>query len=229
MPNPPSETPDTPAPGFSRTIKLSSPATREFWEISVLYEDNHFLALDKPARLLTSPDRFDPARPNLMALLHEGIARGAPWARERALSSLMNTHRLDPETSGVLLLAKTRSRRSSPRPTSSAPAEYPAPASRSFKAARAAPRSKVSAKLAPHQTLPGAMRVNSKHGKHAETRFLNWLKVSTVTPLVRCLPQTHRAHQIRVHLNFVGLPIAGEHRIRRRSDAAVAIEIRVPA
>ena len=51
-------------------IKLSAPATREFWEIPVLFEDEHLLALDKPSRLLTSPDRYDPARPNLMKLLH---------------------------------------------------------------------------------------------------------------------------------------------------------------
>ena len=65
------------------TIKLSSPATREFWEIPVLFEDEHLLALDKPAGLLTSPDRYDPQRPNLMKLLHAGIAAGKPWARER--------------------------------------------------------------------------------------------------------------------------------------------------
>ena len=70
------------------TIKLSSPATREFWEIPVLFEDEHLLALDKPAGLLTSPDRYDPQRPNLMKLLHAGIAAGKPWARERNLTYL---------------------------------------------------------------------------------------------------------------------------------------------
>jgi len=38
-------------------IKLSSPATREFWEIPVVWEDAHLLAINQPARLLTSPDR----------------------------------------------------------------------------------------------------------------------------------------------------------------------------
>ena len=47
----------------SATIKLSSPATREFWEIPVLYEDEHLLALDKPSGLLTSPDASQPDRP----------------------------------------------------------------------------------------------------------------------------------------------------------------------
>ena len=57
------------------TIKLSSPATREFWEIPVLFEDEHLLALDKPALLLTSPDRGDPERPSLLKLLHQHIER----------------------------------------------------------------------------------------------------------------------------------------------------------
>ena len=55
---------------MSAAIKLSSPTTREFWEIPVLFEDEHLLALDKPAGLPTSPDRYDPQRPNLMKLLH---------------------------------------------------------------------------------------------------------------------------------------------------------------
>src|SRR5882757_1323013 len=93
---------------MSEVIKLSSPATREFWELPVLFEDDHLLALDKPSRLLTSPDRYDAERPNLMKLLHSGIERSAAWARQRGLVYLMNAHRLDFETSGVLLLAKSK-------------------------------------------------------------------------------------------------------------------------
>ena len=88
-------------------IKLSS-ATREFWEIPILYEDEHLLALDKPSGLLTSPDRSDPNRPSLMKLLHAGITDAKPWAKERGLSYLINAHRLDFETSGVILLAKSK-------------------------------------------------------------------------------------------------------------------------
>src|SRR5580700_1759739 len=93
---------------MSTPIKLSSPATREFWEIPVLFEDDHLLALDKPSRLLTSPDRYDPDRPNLMKLLHAAVEQGKPWAAQRGLTYLMNAHRLDFETSGVILLAKTK-------------------------------------------------------------------------------------------------------------------------
>src|SRR3954452_7738755 len=89
-------------------IKLSSPATNEFWEINVVFEDEHLLALDKPTGLLTSPDRADPDRPNLMKLLHAAIAEAKPWAKERGLTYLMNAHRLDFETSGVILLSKSK-------------------------------------------------------------------------------------------------------------------------
>ena len=43
-----------------------------------------------------------------MKLLHAAIAAGKPWARERGLNYLMNAHRLDFETSGVILLAKNK-------------------------------------------------------------------------------------------------------------------------
>jgi L-aspartate oxidase len=89
-------------------IKLSAPATREFWEIPVLFEDDHLLALDKPAGLLTSPDRENLERPNLMRLLHDAIKAGKPWVTQRGLTYLCNAHRLDEETSGVLLLAKSK-------------------------------------------------------------------------------------------------------------------------
>src|SRR5688500_3489989 len=93
---------------MSDTIKLSSTATREFWEIAVLYEDEHLMALNKPSLLLTSPDRLEPGRPSLMKLLHHDIERGALWAKKRGLTYLFNAHRPDPETSGVILLAKNK-------------------------------------------------------------------------------------------------------------------------
>src|SRR5688572_8361182 len=77
-------------PVKGNVIKLSSAATREFWAIPVLFEDDHMLALNKPPCLLTSPDRYDPERPNLMKLLHHDIERGAAWARDRNISYLSN-------------------------------------------------------------------------------------------------------------------------------------------
>lgn len=189
-------------------IKLSAPATREFWEIPVVYEDEHLLAINKPARLLTSPDRYDPNRPNLMRLLHEGITDGKPWAKERGLTYLSNAHRLDFETTGVLLLAKDKPAlvkladlfgTNKPLKTYVALVQG-TPAEDSFE---------VDAPLAPHPTTVGLMKVDLKRGKKSQTVFTVVTKFRGYT-LLKAQPLTGRTHQIRAHLRHVQLPILGD-------------------
>lgn len=189
-------------------IKLSSVATHEFWEIPILFEDEHILALDKPPFLLTSTDRYDPERVNLLKLLHKAIADGKPWAKERGISYLMNAHRLDFEASGVLLLAKTK-------PTLIALAslfgeEKPmltfdalvqgSPAQDVFE---------VGAPIGAHPVRLGVMRIDRKHGKKSRTLFEVAERFEDYT-LLKCRPLTHRTHQVRVHLGSLRFPIAGD-------------------
>ena len=193
---------------MSEAIKLSSPATREFWEIPVLFEDQHLLALNKPSHLLTSPDRNDAQRPNLMKLLHAGIERGAPWAKQRGLSYLMNAHRLDFETSGVILLAKSK-------PILVALANLfgaDTPGKKYLALVHGAPPKDsftVEAKLAPHPVNIGLIRVDEKGGKRSRTQFEVFETFAGYT-LLQCRPLTSGNHQIRVHLRHVGLPIVGD-------------------
>ena len=191
-------------------LKLSSPATREFWKIAILREDEHLLALDKPAGLLTSPDRYDSHRPNLMKLLHRDIERGAPWAKERGLTYLANAHRLDFETSGVILLARDK-------PALIALANQfgaEKPAKTYAALIHGSPRDdafEVSAKLGPHPVRTGWMCVDEKQGKKAKTGFEVVERFSGFT-LLKCRPLTGRTHQIRVHLRHAGFPVVGDAR-----------------
>jgi RluA family pseudouridine synthase len=189
-------------------IKLSSPATREFWEIPVLFEDAHLLALDKPAGLPVSPDRLAPERPSLMQLLHTAIAAGKPRAVERGVAYLSNSHRLDPDNSGILLLARSKAVLIEiANLLSSQKARWQFLAL--VQGSPAQDQFQVNARLSPHPVTPGVMRVDPRNGKRAETRFAV-LERFTNHALVRCEPLTDRPHQIRVHLCNSGLRVVGD-------------------
>lgn len=195
---------------MSAVIKLSSPATREFWEIPVLFEDEHLLALDKPARLLTSPDALDLARPSLMKLLHGGIAARKPWATGRTLDYLNHANELDFDVTGVLLLAKSKpafialaNRFSSGK----AQIKYLA----LVRGELLEQEFEVDARLAPHPVLPDVMRVDRDNGKQARTRFTLLENFSRAGyALLHAELLTERLHQVRVHASHVGLKVVGD-------------------
>src|SRR5258708_32575677 len=105
-----------------------------------------------------------------MKLLHAGIEQGKAWARERGLIYLMNAHRLDFETSGIILLAKDKPSLvslvnlfGSEKPLKTYGALVQGGGTKD--------EMQVEAKLAPHPLKLGLMRVDSSNGKHSRTDF----------------------------------------------------------
>ncbi len=193
-------------------IKLSSPATQEFWEIPVLYEDEYLLVLNKPADLLTGPGTDFADRPSLISLLHKGVSESKSWATSRALSFLMYPQPLDTEASGVLVLAKTKAVLN--KLSDLFGSEQPvlsfitliqgSPTQNQFA---------VQAKLAADPVRAGLVRVDHKGGKRARSLFEVVERFSGWT-LLRCVPLTWREHQIRAHLAYNRLPLAGDEPYR---------------
>ncbi len=66
---------------------------------TILFEDDTLVAFDKPSGLLVAPDRWDKTRENLMGLVHDHPRYG---------HGVANVHRLDADTSGLLLCAKSK-------------------------------------------------------------------------------------------------------------------------
>jgi len=200
---------------MSPFIKLSSPATHQFWEITILFEDDHLLAIDKPAGLASTPEAAAPDVPSLMKLLHAGIERGVPWSVERGRSYLTPANRPDAEASGVILLAKSK-----PILVTLLDAFGTENPSRTYLAlvqgTPAEDHFQNGARLAPNPVQPGAFRVDPHHGKRCRTGFEVMEKFAGFT-LLRSEAWTDRPHQVRVHLRNLGLPLVGDQLYGGRS------------
>ena len=76
--------------------------------IPILYEDRSILAIDKPAGWMLVPFSWQRTNRNLQAAIASSIGAGHFWARSRNIRFLKYIHRLDAETTGILLFAKSQ-------------------------------------------------------------------------------------------------------------------------
>jgi RluA family pseudouridine synthase len=198
--------------------------------IPILYEDRSVLAIDKPFGWMLVPYNWDKTGRNLQLAISSGVLGGAFWARSRNLRFLKYVHRLDAETTGILLFGKSagavrsigelfESRRMQKR--------YLA-------VVRGVPKKDswiCKEKLGPDPKEHGRHCVDPR-GKEAETQFQVIERKNDLT-LIEARPVTGRTHQIRLHLVHAGLPILGdpmygtpEDRAQRKAHMALrAVEL----
>lgn len=176
--------------------------------LPILYEDRSVLAIDKPAGWMLVPYSWQNTQRNLHAALVSSIAEGGYWARSRGIKFLRHVHRLDADTSGVLLLARSQGAME----TLSELFETRRMEKVYLAAVEGEPVESAwecHSKLGPVPGVPGRMRVDEREGKDAETHF-RVLARRGGRALIQARPVTGRTHQIRLHLLASKHPVAGD-------------------
>ena len=180
-------------------------------EVPVLWEDDQCLVVDKPAALPVEPDRWDASQACLVGSLDALAQSRAEPFRPRLI------HRLDRDTSGAVLVAKTVE---AERELRAAFAEdrvekrYFALVEGEF--APAEEFETVDLPIGPDRRKSGRMAVTDAGGKEARTDVRVERRYRGYS-LLDCRPRTGRTHQIRVHLAEIGFPLAVDPMYGRRS------------
>src|SRR3954467_7812005 len=78
-----------------------------FHRFPILYEDRNVLAIDKARHWMLVPFTWQRTNRNLQAAITSSISAGDFWSLSRNLKFFRYVHRLDADTTGVLLFAKT--------------------------------------------------------------------------------------------------------------------------
>ncbi|CUU07765.1 23S rRNA pseudouridine1911/1915/1917 synthase [Candidatus Kryptobacter tengchongensis] len=162
--------------------------------IEIIYEDEDFIVLNKPAGVLTIPDRFSKSLPNLYGILTEKYGR------------IFVVHRLDKETSGVICFAKNEEAHSD---LSEKFEEHDV--NKVYLALITGhlrnKEGRIDIPLSENPKIPGTMRVDYDAGKRSITEY-KVLEEFENYSLVEVRPLTGRMHQIRVHFKAIGHPLA---------------------
>jgi 23S rRNA pseudouridine1911/1915/1917 synthase len=185
--------------------------TAEAIPLDVLYEDETIAAVNKPAGMVTHPSLGHMTG----TLVNAVLARWPQTAEVGEPGRAGIVHRLDKDTSGVILIAKTEEAR-----------RYLA---RQFKARRVtkrylalvygtppSPTGEINVPIGRDPRQRNKMAV-VRDGRESISHY-NVLRTIGPATYLEIFPKTGRTHQIRVHLAFLKLPVVGDPVYGRRRE-----------
>lgn len=167
--------------------------------LDIRHEDADVLVVNKPAGLVVHPGAGNPAGTLQNALLHHD-----PKLAEVPRAGIV--HRLDKDTSGLMVVARTMRAHTSLVEQLSAREVHRQYAAIVYGAMIAGGRVDAPIGRHPHDRLKQAVR---EDGREAVTHYRVRERFRTMT-LVECRLETGRTHQIRVHMAHVKHPLVGD-------------------
>jgi 23S rRNA pseudouridine955/2504/2580 synthase len=175
-------------------------------DFGVLYEDDHILVCDKPAGLAIHPGTGISGA-TLVDEVRAYLARQGLQVPEGEFKP-SPAHRLDRETSGVVVVAKTRQamvKLTEMFTKGEADKTYYALAKGRFQKEKGS----IDLRLAEHQQTTGS---KEQRGVNMQTALTHWRKLAggPEATLLELTIETGRTHQIRRHLDAIGHPVVGD-------------------
>ncbi len=207
-----------------QVLSVKRPEPEVNFDYKILFEDEHILVIEKPPNLPVHPAGRFFFHTLLIHLKTQGFRTDLKSERNYFL-----VHRIDKETSGILLLAKSKEscnaltaqfrNRETEKYYLAIVRGEPKEAQFRVTASIGKPlRGKINLRMVPLATEQGGLesetlfeKIETRSGKHG------------VFTLLACFPRTGRQHQIRVHAETAGYPLVGDKIYGMSDEEALAL------